>query len=269
MYLTQLALRLLSKHSRNDSFKTMEGEKMKFTSLILTLFISIVALADNEPKLVEVRVDKGFFAKGFDDNDNLQITVAGVFPSSCYKLGPAKAEVDVHRGAIRVTQSAYFYGGICVPVSVPFSETISLGMVKAGAYTVVDTVSGKTLGEVPVLRSTKPESDDFLYAPVTDASVIEVNKRPTLVLTGTFTDRCTKLKEVRIDYQKETVVVLPIAEHVNARGECGAQLKRFQHTEPLNVGLTGTFLLHVRAMNGKAINKVVELLDIGDPARNE
>ncbi len=237
---------------------------MKFTSIILFVLMSVAAIADNEPKVIQVAVEKGFMTRGFDDNDNIQITVAGVFPSSCYKLGPTKGEVDAARGTVLVTQTAYFYGGMCFPMKVPFSETVTLGVVKSGVYTVADKTSNKALGEITVVRSTKPESDDFLYAPVTDAYVTDANKTPKLVLNIAMTDRCTKLKEVRIQYQKDVILVLPIIEHeMNVR--CPVERGQFQHVETLHEGLKGTYLLHVRAMNGKAINKVVEIKDIGDP----
>lgn len=236
---------------------------MKKLFVVYSIVFAASCFADNSPMLVSVKLDRAFIPVGFDDNDNVQVTVSGVLPSNCYKIGPVKAEVDGATRTVKVNQTAYYYSGFCIPMVVPFVQTVSVGLVRDGDYNVIDKASQKTLGKIPISRSTTTNADDFLYAPINDVIVSKVENEQMMCLQGTFTDRCTKLKEVRVLYQPVVIVVQPIATRVG--GRCGLELSRFQYCQPLNSSLTGTFLIHVRVMNGQAINKLVDLGDTIDP----
>ncbi len=237
---------------------------MKFVIIISSILFAGAVWADNSPTLVSVEAARAFIPVGFDDNDIVQVTVTGVFPSNCYKVGPATAVVDPATLTIQVAQSAYFYGGICLPILVPFSQTINVGIAQPGTYQVQDKVTHRFLGQLSIARSNNSGPDDYLYAPITDAYVSNVDKQPTLFLNATFTDRCTTMKEIRILYQQDVIVVQPIVDRVGS-SRCGLEMARFQYTRPLAVGLQGTFLLHVRAMSGQAINKIVEIPEVDRP----
>lgn len=229
-----------------------------FTSLLL---VSQTLLATNLPEVVNIGLKKAFVPIGFDDNDRIQFVVEGAFNSTCYKVGPYQVHKDMVSQTVRVQQTAYKYAGFCLQMLVPFTQVIDAGLVDAGEYSIKDHASGTWIGKLPVERATKPSPDDYLYAPVTGSHIVfdEEKKTNILMLSGAFTDRCTKLKEVKVHYYTDVIVVQPIAERVIEERDCEPTMIRFQYPVEMQSGLKGNFLLHVRSMNGQAINQIVEL----------
>ena len=80
----------------------------------------------------------------------------------------------------------------------------------------------------------------------------------TLSILGAFSDRCTVFEDIKVNYTEDVIVVQPIVKHIAVRG-CAQEKTRFVKTVQLKDGLTGMYLLHVRSMNGQAINKMVDL----------
>jgi len=230
----------------------------KFFSFVLAGFITTAScFADGGPQIVNVELNKSYIPIGFDDNDRGQVVVAGMFPNSCYKVGPYRVVLDEVNKTLAIAQTALLYQGQCIQVLVPFTQTIDIGILREGSYAIKDHFSGKALGAMPVARAKVTEADDFLYAPVTDAQVQTEEGKSTLYLQGNFTDRCTHLKDVVVSYYDDVLVVQPIAEHI-ATNDCGHQMIRFQYEMPLKEGLTGSRLVHVRVMDGQAINRIAE-----------
>lgn len=224
--------------------------------LILASIISLNAKAERPPKIVDVALLKSYVPIGFDDNDRVELTVEGSFSDTCHKVAYSRVEVDPEHHALRIWQFAYQYSGICTQLFVPFSETVRVGVIGAGVYDIFDGVSGKWLGQLPVVRSTHAGADDYLYAAVDDAFLIaDAKGNKALTLCGEVTDRCTFLREVRVLYYRDVIVVQPIAERIE--GRCAPTRARFTKTVPLAPELKGTYLLHVRSMNGNSINKLV------------
>lgn len=231
---------------------------MKFLLLGLSLF-SLAVRAD-APKQIHWGLQKVFVPAGFDDNDRVQVTVQGTFDSTCLKVGAYKVETSEKDRVLLVDQRAYLYQGICLQIKVPFTQTLDLGILPAGDWKVVDANSKKQLGVLKIATSENAGPDDFLYAPVSDAYVQDDSAgKKTLCLNGTYSDRCTKLKEVKLNYTSDVIIVQPVAEHLGEAQDCGGAATRFSHCEALPSGLNGEFLLHVRSMNGQAINKIVDL----------
>lgn len=229
------------------------------TMLLLTLFIGIgSAWADTLPQTVNVELDKGFIPVGFDDNDRVQIAVEGVFTNTCFRIGPHAVRVDEAKHTITIQQQAYRYSGVCLQLMVPFSGFIDLGLLRSGTYTIVDYQSKKELGTLPVLRSTNPGPDDFLYAPITDAYLVNdsVNKKNSLVLSGAFSDRCSEMSDVQVLYQDRVLVVQPIMKRSE---RCTPEKTRFLKVVELEKEIQGIYLLHVRSLNGQAINRMVDV----------
>lgn len=231
---------------------------MKFAILAFSLF-AIPTRAD-APKQIHWGLQKVFVPVGFDDNDRVQVTVQGTFDSTCLKVGSHNVEAVEEKRQVLVDQKAYLYQGICLQIKVPFTQTLDLGLLPAGDWTIVDANSGKNLGALKVAASQNGGPDDFLYAPISDAYVQDgASGGKTLCLKGSYSDRCTKLKEVKVNYASDVIVVQPVAEHLGGHRDCAASAVRFSHCETLPDDLMGEFLLHVRSMNGQAINKIIDL----------
>jgi len=230
--------------------------KLFLSSLVL---FSGFLFADGAPQVFPVPLEQALVVRGFDDNDRVQVTVIGQFADTCWKVGSSTAVVSEKEKTVRVHLEGYQYPGICLRMLVPYYQTLNVGLLEAGDYTIVDDTSKKNLGVLSIARGTNPGPDDFLYAPITDAYVIRDAETTLseLVLVGEFQDKCTQLTDVKIDYQDAAIVVQPIVER---KGDlnCEPSKSRFEVKRTLKK-IEGVRLLHVRALNGQAINKVIEL----------
>jgi len=233
---------------------------MKQIIALLTVTWACVSFSAEGPKEVHWGLEKAYVPVGYDDNDRIQVTVQGRFDSTCLKVGAYRLEVDQKMKQLKVDQLAYRYQGICLQMQVPFSQTLDVGLLDSGDWSIVDANNNQTIGHLSVGIAKNPGPDDFLYAPVSDAYIrSDAAGKKELCLTGNFSDRCTTLKKVEINYSKDVIVVQPIAEHDSAQRDCGTAPVRFSHCEALPDGIVGFMLLHVRSMNGQAINKIVDL----------
>ena len=239
--------------------------KLSILATLVGLLGAVTTMADvvspdTTPNTVTVAIQKAFIPEGFDDNDRTQVTVEGFFPNTCYKVGPYATKIDPMTRTITVQQQAYQYNGVCLQMLVPFTQTIDLGLVNAGDYKLTDAAKGSNLGELKIEKATKSEADEYLYAPMTDAYITTEPDTGihTLVATGAFSDRCTIFENIKVHYTSDVIVVQPIVKHIAESG-CESQKVRFAKTVELKKDLTGVYLLHVRSMNGQAINKVVDI----------
>lgn len=240
---------------------------MKALSFVLFFSFLTLASAAPAPTTVTVGLKQAYVPVGFDDNDRIQIAVSGVFRNTCFKMGPHALKVDTVKKEIRIQQQAYYYSGVCLQMFVPFNEIVDIGIVPPATYKLIDASSGTGLGSLEVKSSgNQPGPDDFLYAPVSDAYVVnnpESGKR-LLALTGNFGDRCSDFSEIKINSIEEmkktgVMVVQPVIAR-NEEADCSHAKVRFLKTVELDANIpTGVYLLHVRSLNGQAVNKIVDL----------
>lgn len=229
----------------------------------LAVFIAAVcamastAQAADPIELVKTPIQKAYIPVGFDDNDRTEMYVTGFLPDGCHRIGPYQVNVDERKQTVAIEQSAYRHPGLCISMLIPYAHVANLGVVGSGDYQVVDSASSKALGQLSVARSTKPIIDDFIYLPLSNAYVTEdqVTKEANIILEGEVTDRCTKYKETQVHYSQDVIVVQPIAERIGSRS-CGFEPTRFRISVPLKSGLKGSYLIHVRAMSGEAVNSL-------------
>lgn len=223
--------------------------------IILFLLAPFASAIERGPVVVKMGLRTGYVPQGFDDNDRIQVTVEGYFSDSCYKVGPYRAQTSP--GLISISQFAYKYLGVCLDVIVPFHQVVDLGILPQGTYKVVDTTSGTALGVLPISKARSENPDDDYYAPVSDASVI-TGANPRIVVTGAFTDSCLFFKEVRVRVYNNIIEVLPIVQKAPTQS-CQRGYFPFQRAAGLQVPRKGRYLLHVRSMEGQAINKLVDI----------
>ena len=220
----------------------------------------VVRVFGSNPSTITSALGRAYIPTGFDDNDKVQVTVAGTFPDTCYRTGPILAEMDETAKTVTLKHQAYHYEGFCLQLAVPYSMVTDLGILHAADYSVVDAATQKNLGHLKVSRATTTSPDDFLYAPVEDAYTREEDGTHYLYLKGNFPNRCMHVDQIQMHYYPDVIVVQAIARTDNPdRNSCGSTPVRFQQRVPIKAGVQGTFLLHVRVMNGQAINKLVEI----------
>ena len=223
-----------------------------------SLFFQSNVFAVNPPELIDFDFQTAYVADGFDSNDNVQIVMEGVFPDTCYKPGPAYARVNDETRTIHVRATAYLYDGLCLRMIVPYHQVLDIGILRQGNYKIVQL--DKPLGEVRVRGATVAEADDYLYAPVSQAYLQNNGTSKVVTIEGIFRNSCLALKEVKVDVQKQAIVILPISDLKEPEGQpCVKGKYPFSASVAVGDLKPGKYLLHVRSLNARAINTLVEV----------
>jgi hypothetical protein len=168
------------------------------------------------------------------------------------------------------------WAGCCtMPVQVTSEELYHMGFIEepgiieqTGDYKIVDGSSGKVLGNLHIDLARTVEQDDYLYAQVHDVSIINrvepresdisTFKENRVVLTGTLINSCMRIKEVKVSYHENSIILLPLVQYDSQLENCTEEKSDFTQEVVLDPQLSGEYLLHVRSLNGAAINKVIE-----------
>jgi hypothetical protein len=238
-------------------------------TIVMGLMLTQIAAADDlpAPSLVTSPVNKVYVPLGFDDNDVSEVILRGHFPDTCYKVGPASAVVNEATKIIEITASAYHYAGGCAQVLVPFIQTVKVGVVKSGSYTikVIDRPDATTT-DLNVVEANTSSPDDFLYAPVENVAVTpRLQGGWDLAIDGHYPFMfigCMVIRDVRVTRTPGNVlVVLPIAELSEDDVDCAPQAdsKAFAIKKELTGVEEGEFLAHVRVLAGSSVNRIVML----------
>ena len=231
--------------------------KLIFASLLIfSTALSNFALAQ-VPEPTPIPLDHAYVPAGFDGNDQVQLVVEGWFRASCYRLGHVQVSVDFDRHVIKLSPIGLMYGGMCLDVMVPFYKTVELGILPPGRYSVVQTLGG-TLTEINVAPSTTGDPDDYLYASVSQAYLDADGSQSRIIISGEFSNSCMVMDEIKVTTEPEVIVVQPITK-LKASDTCRRGRFPFEKVVPVKVPRPGRYLLHVRAMNGNAVNSLVDI----------
>ena len=226
-------------------------------SLITASFLmSPAALATAErPLLVSVPVRHVFIPGGFDDNDNVQVVLEGAFSDTCYRLAHTEILKSEDGKDFEIIQWTRKFPGICIPTTVPFKSEVSLGRLAAGAYQVEGV--GVAAAPLTIIRAAANSQDDYIYAPVSAASVGRRNTgHYVATLSGTLPNGCFSLEKTEVLRQEKVLVLLPVLKYDDS-GDCSSEPQPFEVAVDLPADLdAGKYLVHVRSMSGKATNVV-------------
>lgn len=199
-----------------------------------------------------------FIPTGFDDNDDVELVVDGVFNSSCYRLAQGSATIDREQRAIVLHPRAHFDAGACLAVFVPYTYTFELGKLAAGSWTV-RTGDGLLSATLEVSEAQTSGPDNQLYAAIDNASV---ERRPDgqaqVVLEGQYTNTCMRwVGATIVNKNPQVIEVMPIV-RVDQGEHCRDETFPFKGVAvPLPAMPSGRFLLHVRSMHGRSLNHVL------------
>lgn len=236
---------------------------------ILTAFLASFSATSpslavaNSPASEGVRILNIFAPVGFDDNDNVEFVVNGALPNTCYKIDDAQVVIEADR-TIRVTQKASrFDAPQCLVFYVPFSTVIHIGRLPHGDYKIVDTVGGSTKSLHIGVASNPMIVDEFLYAPVEQATVQHTEIAGfELTLQGWLPNDCLSLSPANVKITKagNVIEVLPVMT-MESRSDCAPTRLPFTVRIRLPVLSDGPYLAHVRGLTGKAINTMFYALN--------
>jgi hypothetical protein len=213
----------------------------------------------SEPTKVPAAYQKAYIPIGFDSNDSVEVVLEGRFSSSCWRPAEISFAVDQDKQEIHVGPAAYLYPArLCAQLILPFDRVINFGVLKAGNYKLIQATDGALLGEVPVQPATSDRPDDFLYAPVSQAFYKKKVDGGEVTMAGNFPNSCMLMDEVKVQVQPDVVVLQPIAK-IEKRLGCQDGSFPFQVKTKIPQVTPGRYLLHVRSMNAKSINSLVEM----------
>lgn len=232
-----------------------------FAVLLALSFVAPV-FANEGPIEMPSPVSDVYVPIGFDSNDNVEIVLAGEFPSSCYKVGLHSFRVT-EKNEILIQATTLFYpGSTCAQVITPFMQIVKIGVLKVGAYKVIVNDKSTPKKEFEIAQHLSEAPDDYLYAPVEFAEIetssstgiqyLEIQGRFPLMLIG-----CAYMQEVKINRDDpDVVVVQPI---MAITYDCADHKVAFKQTVPLTSPFSGKGLIHVRVLNGISYNKLINL----------
>lgn len=223
---------------------------------LLTLLPAARAQADDlsHGVLTPVRPYNTFIPNGFDNNDNVEVVLDGYLPNTCYRMAHTQVSRVPDTNTIKITQWARVFPGLCLQIVLPYSVEVPLGQLEAGDY-VVDPYGAPPF-PLHVAESSGAGVDDYLYAPVDTAYVERDRGKYWVIFQGRFTNNCMRWKDVRVTNSGKTIEVLPIVEMADG-DHCRAQEIPYSWRAYLPDDMAeGRHLVHVRSLNGKAVNAV-------------
>jgi len=231
--------------------------------LVSTLLVLASSAALANPIIIDAPVDHLFVPEGFDNNDNVEFVVTGVFPNPCYKRN--KVVVDVVGDVIDVKVSAIASEDdqACPDMIVPFKEVVSVGNLQSGDYKVVINKSSQfeIKDEMKVGEASSQNVDDNLYAMVDYVDLgITGGADGSARLVGWIPSDCIQVD--RVEYKsnnKDVLSVLPIMKQVSDF----CPMKMVQVNIPVkfepNQFKNNNVLLYVRTLDGKSVNSLVNI----------
>ncbi|NCN27091.1 hypothetical protein GW915_05895 [bacterium] len=238
---------------------------------------SQVALAEADSVLIEVGVQRVFVPlNGYDDNDTVEVVIDGYLPNSCYTLEQHVVERNAEDNSFSIKQYAVQQmGGLCAESNsedprlttlVPYTNTIVLGKVDAGSYKVEftpDRVSTQNRA-FNVTQAPVTTIDTLPYAMVTNVQIsdlVQSGNHIAAEISGTLNNSCYHFNDtVRVEKVDDVLVVLPTIT-VDMSQPCLMFVRTFSKTVDLGAYSADRYLLHVRSMNGKSLNRVFSVVD--------
>lgn len=209
------------------------------------------------PTKTPINFKRVYVPEGFDDNDNVQFVGEGIFSSGCYRYADTKLTIDHAQKTIRIEPQAFKYSGACIQVMLPFDHTVDVGLLEKGTYSVIQGEGLLPIAQIVVKEATTSEPDESLYAPISQALYQSRGGANKVYLTGDFPSSCMKLVKVETHVTADAIILQPIMEMGTTN--CLEAKTSFETVVNLSAVKAGRYLLHVRSMNGKSVNNLVDV----------
>lgn len=220
-----------------------------FTGLMLSQ-LSFAGL-----QVVPAPVKHLYVPDGFDSNDSVEVVVSGNFPNPCYSRNDVSVTVKEDKIDVQITALSRDEKLNCPDMVVPFKEVVSIGNLQGGEYTI--DVNQKLKEKLVVEESNSSAVDDHLYA---DIDNIEKKADGKFVLNGWRYSNCIELDHVEVkSNHKDTLSVMPIMKQLTDF----CPMKMMPVSYEVNLDFRDVkideALIHVRTIDGKSFNKIVDL----------
>ncbi len=228
----------------------------------MIIFLMLISqLMASTPINMEIPIKRVYAPNGFDSNDNTQIIVSGTLPNLCHKS--PKVKMRKEGNDIFLTLSVLYYednNPFCPKVNVPFLVPIELGLLEKGFYSIYlkERAGTRLKTNIEIEENTTSQVDEHIYANVENVERDEDVPGKYYIL-GHNPSSCLELDTIKINYNGvDTYSVMPIMKQVSEL--CPQKRVPFKHTFYLDTeDKTSSIkfsdrLIHVRVMNGRAIN---------------
>jgi hypothetical protein len=237
---------------------TKEFSMKKF---LLPLLFSVVAQA--QTTIIDAPVEHIYVPMGFDSNDSVEVVVTGYFPNACYSRNSVAVKVSGETINIDVTAIApppeRSNKLFCADIAIPFKEVVSLGNLQGGDYII--RVNGGApyplKKKIQIAEARSNAVDDNIYAAI---DWVENKGNGKFLLHGWKYSNCFALDEVKVlSNNDDTFSVLPVMKELGTF----CPMKGMPVTYPVKLDFTKLKmkrpLIHVRTMDGKSVNAIVDL----------
>jgi hypothetical protein len=212
---------------------------------------------------------------GYEQKNNVQVVLSGALPNKCYSIDEYQVEKSKDLKSVKVRQFANREAtGVCADEKnlpedwktvIPFTTEVSIGHLDAGDVNFLFKREDGEVGTrvVKVSPNTTLSVDSLPYALISNLTVSDVvrgDQDLVVTLSGVLNSSCTELDdEVRVDQEPDVFVLLPTVK--TKRGaKCLQVLIPFDKKVNLGRSSVGRYLIHARSMNGKAINRVLTVV---------
>lgn len=229
-------------------------------ALVLTTLMSFA-----QTQIIDAPVDHLFVPAGFDNNDNIELVVTGLFPNPCYKRNDVKVEVNADIIDIKVTSilSGDDKSSLCAAMVVPFKENIIVGNLQGGDYKIV--VNRNTVYElksiIHVAEAASQNQDDHLYAMVNHIDLgFTGGTTGSAFLVGWKTSDCLEVDRVEyLSNGSDTLSIMPIMK--KTREFCPMKMTRLYVPVQFNPQdfTHSKILLMSRTLEGRSVNNLLNL----------
>jgi hypothetical protein len=228
---------------------------MKKISFVLCVGVALVAMA-SQAEQVFVGARSVHVPLGFDSNDESEVEVVVDLPDTCHRR--PFGEVKVVENSIVIDMKANKMpsnsGIYCIQAIVPVLVTVPVGRLAEGSYNVVVSPSFGTEKDahLTVAAPTTSSIDNFTYANVTN--IKKGSDGSTVYLEGYHPSSCMEIDQVKMipNESGDTIAVLPIVRQ--AQAVCDTMIKPFEYPIQLVNVASSEVVLHVRKIDGHAIN---------------
>jgi hypothetical protein len=232
---------------------------------IIGSLICASAFSQTQPEIVLAPLDHLYIPTGFDSNDSVEVVVTGRFPNACYSRNDIEVKVNHDTVDVKITaiapDPATIATRVCPKMLVPFKEVVTIGNLQGGSYEIRVNAEAKTSlkEELIVTEASSSAVDEHIYSAVEWVQKVD---ETNYILHGWRYSDCLDLDKIQIvSNKKDTLSVLPVMKQVSSF--CAMKMMPTQY--PIKVDFTGLKtgqpLLHVRTMDGKSVNSVVNMIE--------
>lgn len=217
----------------------------------------MLALTLNAWGLTKVPLIKGkvYVPEGYDTNDLVEVFVSGSLPDTCHR-NPTY-EIVREGNTFNIFLYAYYVPVPegCRDISIPYFETISLGMMQEGKYQVGVNKEQGAGSELKVKEAQNQLQDDYFYGNV--MNIVEEQDSRTVELLGTNPVDCLKFEKLSVEIQDKVIVLRP---QFREEGVCQENPTHFsvKYEVPYLHDHPKGMLIHVRVMGGRSLNHLFQ-----------